>query len=59
MILIKIKIVNFNYFINKTLSQNAYRLQTDWDTFKIHPVKFENRLPIKGKGPVTVIVKNK
>ena len=20
------------------------------DTFKIHPVKFENRLPIKGKG---------
>ena len=21
-----------------------------WDTFKIHPVKFEKRLPIEGKG---------
>ena len=29
---------------------NKKIITVKWDTFKIHPVKFENRLPIEGKG---------
>ena len=42
----------FKWPLLKNLKAIAFQQDylENWDMFKIHPVKFENRLPIEGKG---------